>query len=157
MLIKYSVNCVAENSLWKVDSFSFILAKQVKENFLWYNTLKWKFLPLYNFFSLYLEKDSEETGSGIPFLDKLVGSRKNISRKQSILELPMVRVNLPDEQTRTGLDTGSLVIKPGFLKQGLTYFLEVKVSNEGQCAISQSLKILFDRSDLFYLHNGLPF
>lgn len=64
-----------------------------------------------------------------------MGSHKDISRKQSILELPMVRVNLPDEQTRTGLDTESLVIKPGFLRQGLTYFLEVKVTNEGQYLI----------------------
>ncbi|XP_053374214.1 polycystin-1-like [Mercenaria mercenaria] len=77
------------------------------------------------------ETENEDSGSGTIFLDKLVGSREDNLRQRSILELPMIRVNLPEEQTRTGLNGESLVIKPGFLKQGLTYFLEVRVTDEG--------------------------
>ncbi|XP_060560495.1 polycystin-1-related protein-like isoform X2 [Ruditapes philippinarum] len=75
------------------------------------------------------EPENEDGGSGL-FLDKLEGSRKYNLRQRSILEMPMIRYYLPKEKTRTGLDGESLVIKPGFLKQGLTYFLQVKVTDE---------------------------
>ena len=80
---------------------------------------------------LFIEPESDDGGSGL-HLDKLEGSRRDNLRQRSILEMPMRRSYLPKEKTRTGLEGESLVIKPGFLKQGLTYFLEVKVTDEGQ-------------------------
>jgi hypothetical protein len=91
---------------------------------------------------LFLEPENEGGGSGL-FLDKLEGSRKDNLRQRSILEMPMIRYYLPKEKTRTGLDGESLVIKPGFLKQGLTYFLQVKVTDEGQFVKILDICILF--------------
>jgi len=65
-------------------------------------------------------------------LDKLVGGRKTVTRRLTILERPLTtRLDIPAEMTNTGLDKRSLVIMPGFLRQGLTYIVGVKVTAEG--------------------------
>ncbi|KAL4222250.1 Polycystic kidney disease [Mactra antiquata] len=74
--------------------------------------------------------EPEDLGSGVSGLDKLRGWKIDRRRQLSQLELPMITMKLPIEQTSTGLDEQSLVIKPGVLKQGLTYFVDVIVKDK---------------------------
>ncbi|XP_052802584.1 uncharacterized protein LOC128232845 isoform X2 [Mya arenaria] len=74
-------------------------------------------------------EDDVGSGGSTDSLDKLVGSRKDIRRRLTILDKPLTtRLYLPPGRTRTGLHSESLVIKPGFLRQGLTYIIGVKVT-----------------------------
>ena len=72
------------------------------------------------------------SGSVLDNLDKLEGKGKNRHHKFTILDQPMAFQFIDGDQTKTGLNSESLVIKPGVLRQGLTYFVGVKVVDEGR-------------------------
>lgn len=64
-------------------------------------------------------------------MDEIRVDVKRKKKKVTILDKPMIMVFIDEERTKTGLHKESLVIKPGVLGQGLTYFVGVKVTDEG--------------------------
>ena len=68
--------------------------------------------------------------------DKLEGPQNDKLRRLTILDEPRFPTFLKGSDTKTGLTGPSLVIKPGVLKQGWTYIIEVKVFDTGEIGLS---------------------
>ena len=63
--------------------------------------------------------------------DKLEGPLSGRRPQMTILDDPKLPVFLKESDTKTGLTGPALVIKPGVLKQGWSYIVDLKVSNTG--------------------------
>ncbi|KAH3720081.1 hypothetical protein DPMN_062974, partial [Dreissena polymorpha] len=64
-------------------------------------------------------------------LDKLIRASGDPGRPRTLLDRPLTQeLPLPAERTRTGLHSESLVIKPGVLRQSLTYLVGVRVYHD---------------------------
>ncbi|XP_071112058.1 polycystin-1-like protein 1 isoform X2 [Haliotis cracherodii] len=61
----------------------------------------------------------------------LISGKKPSPYKQHISSSPRVPIPLPANQTYTGLDKQSLVIKPGYLPQNWTYVVQVSAKAQG--------------------------
>lgn len=72
----------------------------------------------------------------------MVGALLDGNKKITILDKPMIEEYVEADHTKTGLDKESLVFKPRVLRQGLTYFVGVKVRDEGKSWLCQYRKFL---------------
>ena len=73
-----------------------------------------------------------DAGSGrVLDFDKLEGPETNRRPHLTILDEPKFPIILEESDTKTGLLGPALVIKPGVLKQGWTYIVELKIRNKG--------------------------
>ena len=75
--------------------------------------------------------DADTSSGRVIDFDKLEGPQNDKLRKLTILDEPRFPTFLKESDTKTGLTGPALVIKPGVLKQGWTYIIELKVSNTG--------------------------
>ena len=81
-----------------------------------------------------------DSGSGrVLDFDKLEGPETNRRPHLTILDGPKFPIILEESDTKTGLSGPALVIKPGVLKQGWTYIVELKIWNTGCVAYFKAI------------------
>ena len=89
-------------------------------------------MPKTDFLMKWLKCYLTDPGSGrVIDFDKLEGPETNRRPHLTILDEPKFPIILEESDTKTGLSGPALVIKPGVLKQGWTYIVELKIRNKG--------------------------